>query len=131
MRDAKIKGYDKWMDLAIDTFNSLVKAEESLREDLWLIVIGHTNLTKDIQGNKVISLQTAGQMLENNIKIPSYFTYILHTDPILVADNKIEYRFLTNTDGVRIAKSPEGCLDLYEDNDYAKIISKIEDYQKI
>lgn len=69
------------------------------------------------------------KLLDNSIKIPSYFTYVLHTDPVMEANGKMQYRFLTNTDGVRIAKSPEGCLDLYEDNDYAKIISKIEEYQ--
>jgi len=130
MRDAKLKSYDKWTDLAVDTYNALIKVSNNLREDLWLIVIGHTTTSTDVQGNQIITLQSPGKLLENSIKVPSYFTYVLHTDPVMGADGKMEYRFLTNTDGVRIAKSPEGCLDLYEDNDYAKIINKIETYQK-
>lgn len=130
MRDAKIKSYDKWTDMGVDAFNALVKIQNNVRDDLWIIVIAHTMTSTDVQGNQIITLQTPGKLLENSIKIPSYFTYVLHTDPIMGADGKMEYRFLTNTDGVRIAKSPEGCLDLYEDNDYAKIINKIETYQK-
>jgi len=131
MRDAKIKSYDKWTDMAVDAFNALIKNQNNLRDDLWLVIIAHTMTSADVQGNQIITMQSPGKLLENSIKIPSYFTYVLHTDPVMGADGKIQYRFLTNTDGVRIAKSPEGCLDLYEDNDYAKIISKIEDYQKI
>ena len=129
IRDAKIKGFEKWTDLAVDVFNSLIKIEGELRQDLWVIVIAHTTASTDIQGNQIITLQTPGKLLENIIKIPSYFTYVLHADPVVGENNKVEYRFLTNTDGVRIAKSPEGCLDLYEENDYAKIIAKIEQYQ--
>lgn len=129
MRDAKIKGFDKWTDLAVDVFNALIKMEGELRQDLWVIVIAHTTASTDIQGNQIITLQTPGKLLENIIKIPSYFTYVLHADPVIGENNKIDYRFLTNTDGVRIAKSPEGCLELYEENDYAKIIAKIEQYQ--
>lgn len=129
MRDAKIKSYDKWTDLAVDAFNALVKSTNNLREDLWIIVIAHTTTSSDVQGNQIITLQTPGKLLENAVKIPSYFTYVLHTDPIMGADNKMTYRFLTNTDGVRIAKSPEGCLNLYEENDYAVIIDKINKYQ--
>lgn len=129
MQDAKIKSYDKWTDLGVDVFNALIRATSNVREDLWIIVIAHTMTSTDVQGNQIITIQTAGKLLDNVIKIPSYFTYVLHTDPVLGADHKMQYRFLTNTDGVRIAKSPEGCLDLHEENDYAQIINKIETYQ--
>ncbi len=130
MQDAKIKTYDKWTDLAVDAFNALVKVVNSSRDDLWVIVLAHTVSSSDVHGNQIITLQTPGKLLENSIKIPSYFTYILHTDPMPSQDGTMQYRFLTNTDGIRIAKSPEGCLDRYEPNDYATIITKIETYQK-
>ena len=63
MRDAKIKSYDKWTDLAVDTFNALIKVESDLRDDLWLIVIGHTTTSTDVQGNQIITLQTPGEWL--------------------------------------------------------------------
>ena len=74
-------------------------------------------------------MQTPGSLLDRQIKIPSYFTYVLHTD-VTEENGVMKYRFLTNNDGVRIAKSPEGCLEKFEPNDYKAIIDKIELYQK-
>lgn len=128
MADVKITGFNKWSDLAADVFNSLIKMEEKLRDDLNVIIIGHTEKNTDVQGNSIITLQTVGKLLDNQIKIPSYFTYVLHTN-VQEINGKMEYSFLTNSDGVRLAKSPEGCLEKFEPNDYALILDKITKYQ--
>jgi len=128
MTDAKINGFQKWTDLAVDVFQGLIKIEEQLREDLNVIVIGHTERGTDVSGNSIITLQTVGKLLDNQIKIPSYFTYVLHSN-VQEINGKMEYSFLTNSDGVRLAKSPEGCLDKFEPNDYALILNKIHKYQ--
>jgi len=128
MADAKISGFQKWSDLAVDVFQGLIKIEEKLRDDLNVIVIGHTERNTDVNGNSIITLQTVGKLLDNQIKIPSYFTYVLHSD-VKEVNGKMEYSFLTNSDGLRLAKSPEGCLDKFEPNDYALILSKIHKYQ--
>lgn len=128
MSDAKITGYNKWTDLAIDVFQGLIKIEETLRDDLNVIVIGHTERGVDVNGESTITLQTAGKLMDSQIKIPSYFTYVLHTN-VKEVNGKMEYSFLTNNDGLRLAKSPEGCLDKFEPNDYALILDKIAKYQ--
>ncbi len=128
MGDAKLTGFQKWTDLAVDVFQGLIKIEETLRNDLNVIVIGHVERGTDITGNSVITLQTVGKLLDNQIKIPSYFTYVLHSN-VQEINGKMEYSFLTNSDGVRLAKSPEGCLDKFEPNDYALILDKINKYQ--
>jgi hypothetical protein len=128
MNDAKITGFQKWTDLAVDVFKNLIKIEEKLREDLNVIVIGHTERNTDVNGNSVITLQTAGKLMDNQIKIPSYFTYVLHTE-VVEKNGRMEYSFLTNSDGTRLAKSPEGCLDAHELNDYKLILDKIAKYQ--
>ena len=128
MADAKITGFNKWTDLAVDVFQGLIKMEETLRSDLNVIVIGHTERGTDVNGNSIITLQTVGKLLDNQIKIPSYFTYVLHSN-VQEINGKMEYSFLTNSDGIRLAKSPEGCLDKFEPNDYALILDKIEKYQ--
>jgi len=129
MKDAKTSGFQKWTDMALDCFNSLIKFESNLRDDLSVIVIGHTDRSTDSLGNTIISLQTPGKLLENNIKIPSYFTYMLHTDVIEV-NNKMEYRFLTNFDGTKLAKTPKDCFPKYIQNDYALVLETIDKYQK-
>ena len=128
MGDAKITGFGKWLDLAVDVFQNLIKVEDKLRSDLNVIIIGHTERNTDLHGNNIITLQTAGKLMDNQIKIPSYFTYILHTC-VEEKEGKMNYSFLTNSDGCRLAKSPEGCLDLHEPNDYQLILDKIKKYQ--
>jgi hypothetical protein len=129
MHDASDTGYAKWTNLAIDAFSALVDMEEQFREDLTVIIIGHTQVDKDQNGFNTYVLQTPGKLLENVIKIPSYFTYVLHTDVEEGLDGIPTYYFLTNRDGSgKEAKSPEGCLNLREPNDYALIIEKIDAY---
>lgn len=129
MKDAKTTGFQKWSDMAVDCFNALIKFESNLREDLDVIIIGHTDRSVDSSGNTVIGLQTPGKLLENNIKIPSYFTYVLHTD-VIEANGKMEYRFLTNSDGIKLAKTPRGCFEKYIPNDYKLVLDTIDKYQK-
>lgn len=129
MKDAKTSGFQKWTDMALDCFNSLIKIESGLREDLSIIVIGHTSRSSDTSGNMIISLQTPGQLLENNIKIPSYFTYMIHTD-VIETNGKMEYRFLTNFDGIKVAKTPKECFPKYIPNDYKLVLETIEKYEK-
>ncbi len=93
-----------------------------------VIVIGHTERGTDVNGNSIITLQTAGKLMDNQIKIPSYFTYILHSN-IQETNGKMEYSFLTNSDGTKLAKSPEECLEKFEPNDYKLILDKISKYQ--
>jgi len=130
IKESALKSFDKWLILAADAYKGLLEIEDDLREDLYIIIIGHTQISEDSSGNRIINLQTPGKMLERSIKIPSYVTYVLHTD-VQELDGKTQYKFLTNKDGSgREAKSPEECLDLLEDNDYQLIIDKIEKYQQ-
>lgn len=129
LSDTPLKGYDKWNNLAVDTFESIIGIENELREDLYVIVIAHTVTTVNSEGQSETYMLTPGRLLDNLIKIPSYFTYILHTQ-VSKVDGKIQYKFLTNKDGSgREAKTPEEMFELHEDNDYAMIIEKIESYQ--
>ena len=129
MKDAAIKGYDKWNEMAVDAFNGLLEYEDRLREDLYVILHGHVEEMRDADGEPITKLLTPGKLLDKNIKIQSYVTYVLHSH-VINEDGVIKYRFLTNLDGSgKEAKSPEGCLNLLEENDYKIIIDKIEAYQ--
>lgn len=124
-----VKGYDKWTELAAHTKIHIIDKETELRPDLNLIVIGHVTSVSDAAGNTSVGIQTPGKLMDNSIKIPSYFTYVLHTFVDQGDDNLPRYRFLTNKDGIREAKTPEEMFPLYIPNDYAEVIRGIEAYQ--
>lgn len=129
LKDAKQKGFDKWMDLAVMVFQAVVAKEATLRADLNLVVIAHTSQTVDVEGNTVIGLQTPGKLLENNVKIESYFTYVFHTDVTEDEKGETQYRMLTNRDSTHLAKSPEEMFPKYIENDYQMIFDTIKRYQ--
>ena len=130
IQDAKIQGFGKWTNLAVDAHNAFLDLEKSLREDLTIIVIGHTETESNDLGATETHLLTPGKLLDRVVKIPSYFTYVLHTH-VIEDDDGVKYKFLTNRNGMgKEAKSPEGCLDLLEDNDLALILGKIDAYQE-
>lgn len=124
-----IKGYDKWTQLAADTKEQIIDKEAKLRDDLNIFLIGHVSSTQDASGNVSVDLQTPGKLLDNVIKVPSYVTYMLHTVVIPDENGKPRYQFLTNKDGQRAAKTPEGMFPLFIDNDFQEVIDRIEAYQ--
>ena len=130
LKDAKDKGYDKWMNLAVMVFQAIIAKEAKLRKDLNLVVIAHTASTKDLSDNVVIGLQTPGKLLDNMVKIESYFTYILHTVVTEGDKGETSYKLLTNRDGVRLAKTPEEMFPKYIDNDYQMVFASIKKYQE-
>jgi hypothetical protein len=126
--DTPIKGYDKWNDLAIAAVQAMFGIEDQLRSDLYVFFMVHTVVNVDSDGKKDIVMQTPGRLLDNLVKIPSFFTYILHTEIVETPDG-YSYKFLTNRNKEgKEAKSPEGVFDLYIDNDLGIVRDRIEKY---
>ena len=129
MQDAFIsnKGYEKWNIFGKDIFNSITGTTESLRDDLTIVYNSHVELNNDNQ----YVFKSSGKLLEGTIDPVSYFTYVLHTDIISKSEGKVEYTFLTNSDGSKQAKTPRGCFkDLHIPNDIMSAINTIEEYEK-
>jgi hypothetical protein len=93
------------------------------------VFIAHASTVADAAGNMEIGMQTVGKLLDNAIKIPSYFTYIFH-GVINYDEEEPRYWFQTNRDNVRLAKSPKGCFPLYVPNDYKAIFERIHAYEQ-
>ena len=77
MRRCKEKGYDKWMDLASSIWD-LVELPGTLRDDLTVILIFHsqTDMTED--GYRFTRIKTNGRKPEKN-NIDSKFNWLLRT----------------------------------------------------
>lgn len=116
--------FAKWGEFGADVANVIMGAE-NFRDNLTIVYHGHTEI--DDEGQVV--LQTAGKLLDRDIKLQSYFTYVLHC-LIIKQDTNIQHKYLTNNDGVHEAKTPMGCFpDRLIDNDIKVVIERIHQYQ--
>lgn len=127
MDNSKVKGYDKWTELAVLVFNNIIELESEIRPDLNLVLIAHAAATSDASNNSEVGLQTAGKLMDNALKIPSYFTYVFHA-LVDYTEDKPKYLFQTNRDSLRLAKSPELMFPLFIENDYKYIFERIHKY---
>lgn len=125
--DSSIKGYDKWTDLAVWVYQNMPELEAKIRPDLDIIFICHTEIKETVEGAAEIGMQTSGKMLDR-LKLPSYFTYVLHSKVIFV-DDAPKYVMQTNRDSFRMAKTPEGMFPLEIENDYGAILTRIHAYE--
>ena len=122
MRTAKIAGYQKYTDMAVN-FNSLVAQASQLANDKIVYFLGHSDLKDD--GTE--HFKTIGKMLDNYVTVEGKFTIVLKT---VVQDGK--YYFSTNNSGQDTVKSPLGMFeDNYVDNDLKAVDTIIREYYGI
>lgn len=122
MRTAKVTGYQKYTDMAVN-FNSLVAKASQLANDKIVYFLGHSDLKDD--GTE--HFKTIGKMLDNYVTVEGKFTIVLKT---VVQDGK--YYFSTHNSGQDTVKSPLGMFeDNYVDNDLKAVDKIIRDYYGI
>lgn len=113
------KGYDKFVLLA-KSVDKILDTIQNSRDDLYVFIIWHTELTE----NGTYKIKTAGKMIDNQIKPEGKATIVLHTH---IIDGK--YKFITQNDGIHMAKSP---MDMFDDNlidnDLKFVIDKMNEY---
>ena len=118
MRRAKEKAYDKWMDLAQSVYN-IVDYSNKMREDLTVILIGHTQTSDD----GFTCMLTNGRKL-NKICLESKMTTVLLSR---INDNG-EYVFETRAKN-STAKTPRGAFDADEiPNDITLVLDALKDF---
>jgi hypothetical protein len=116
--------FAKWNQFAADILQAFVLVANQLPINSYLFLIAHTELKDD----GTVGMQSSGKLLESNLYIPGYTNFVLHS--MVIGDAKDpNYVYLTNTDGIRLAKSPIGILDKSIPNDMMKVIQRIEDFK--
>lgn len=119
MEKAKERGYDKFTEIGQNAWH-IIKTLTECREDMNCYVISHS----DVDQNGKVKCKTIGKMLDDKICLEGMFTIVFHA---LTGENK--YKFLTQNDGIHIAKSPMGMFEeIFIDNDLLEINKKINDY---
>lgn len=125
--------FKKWADLGADAFKALFENELELRDDLFIIHHYHVEEGEDITGTMIQKLKTPGKLLDREIDVPSYYTYLIYSKVLTKkkeSDDSKRFRYVLKHDGVRPAKTPMGCFE-EEDipNDIMLVIDQITKYE--
>lgn len=122
MRTAKVTGYQKFTDLALNYY-TLVKTAAALPDDKIVYFLGHSDI--DNNGNE--KFKTIGKLLDEKITLEGMFTIVLKT---VVTDGK--YQFSTRNNGQDTVKTPMGMFnEPLIDNDLAEVDKAIRDYYEL
>ena len=122
MRTAKVTGYQKYTDLALNYY-TLVRIAAALPDDKIVYFMGHSDI--DSNGNE--KFKTIGKLLDEKITLEGMFTIVLKT---VVTDGK--YQFSTRNSGQDTVKTPMGMFnEPLIDNDLAAVDKAIRDYYEL
>lgn len=121
IRRMKEKGYDKWVDLAVCVMDIIDTALDA-REDLTVIMVFHSQTTRDDSGNTWTTIKTNGQKL-GKIVLESKLPIVLYAK---CQDG--EYIFETQSNN-STAKSPMGLLEKVIPNDVQAVLEAIKEYE--
>ena len=121
MRRSKEKGYDKWLDLACAIYD-IVDFALTMRDDLSVIFVAHTQTDHDDNGYMFTRIKTSGKKLDK-ITLESKFPVVLLAK---VIDGKHVFETKAN---FSTAKTPLGAFDNnYIDNDISAVLKVLEEF---
>ena len=121
MRRCKEKGYDKWMDLASSVWD-LVDLPGTLRDDLTVILIFHTQTEMTDSGYEFTRIKTNGRKTEKN-NIDSKFNWLFRS---VKMDGK--YYFETTANNSTARTPMDAFNDDYVPNDITMILNTMEEF---
>ena len=116
-------GYKKFTDMAV-SFEQLVEfIINELEDDVIVYFLHHTEIIND---TGKVKAKTVGKMLDNQLTLEGLFSIV-----ILCTINDGVHQFITQTDGMSTAKSPEEMLPLTMENDLKAVDTAIRDYYRL
>ncbi len=123
----KETGFNKFSDIGGD-FTDLLRVADVIRDDIKLIFTAHSENEGDAM-NPHYTLKTIGKLVKEKITPEGLFTYVFYAMAFPNGEDQMDYKFLTNTDGEHVAKTPLGMFkDKFIDNDLNEIIKVIDEY---
>lgn len=121
MRNIKVNGYGKWTDLASYIYG-IVDYALTMREDLTVIILCHSETISDDNGYVFTRIKTNGRKLDK-IVLESKLATVLYA---VQHDGK--YIFKTHADN-STAKTPYGAFEADEiENDIVKVLEVLQEY---
>lgn len=121
-RLAKVTGYGKFTDMAVNFKNLISFVTDKLPDDTLVYFLHHTE-TNNFGKTKA---KTIGKMLDSQITLEGLFSIVL-----LCVATSDGHKFITNSDGTNTAKSPMEMFPLEIDNDLKAVDTAIREYYEI
>jgi len=128
MDKVKEKGFDKYTNMALDTY-VILKSLRKLRDDLTIVVMAHVENNYDSDGVLRTSFKVpGGKLIGEKIKVEGMFTTVLFTE-VIMEQGVPKYYFVTQNNGKNTCKSPEGMFDdIRIPNDMDFVITTMKEY---
>jgi len=121
----KQKGYDKWVDLAQDTYQ-IIQQCNALRDDLTVVLCFHTEIVDLDENKSVTRIRTAGRKLQK-IGLETKLPILLRTRVECNMTEGNKYYFETQSLN-STAKSPMGMFPFLIPNNIAEVIKAVKAY---
>lgn len=117
----KEKGFDKWQDMAYSIYD-IISMANTLREDLTIIFVMHSQTERDDTGFYFTRAKTSGKKLDK-VVVESKFSTVLLAKCL---DGKYIFETKNNNSTV---KAPLGAFDTdFIENDILKVLEALKDY---
>ena len=117
----KEKGFDKWQDMAYSIYD-IISIANTLREDLTIIFVMHSQTERDDTGFYFTRAKTSGKKLDK-VVVESKFSTVLLAKCV---DGKYIFETKNNNSTV---KTPLGAFDTdFIENDILKVLEALKDY---
>lgn len=113
------KGYDKFTNMALNFKNLIQFVISNTPKDCIVYFLHHTEIGK----NDVIKAKTIGKMLNEKLTVEGLFSIVL-----LCCSAKERHYFLTQSQGISVAKSPMYMFPAEIDNDLKLVDTAIRKY---
>jgi len=122
------EAFQRWLEFGKNVYQALFNGIEDLRDDLFIIIIQHTEMKE----TGLMEFKTSGKLLDNAVNPQSYFTHVIHGLVRKGDDNKYKYLIQTNRDDIRFAKTLFGMFnpatEFFIPNDIVTVIDRIKKY---
>lgn len=125
MQKAMIPGWEKFTIMAKNMWDILTTASY-LRDGLKVFVLAHEDYTPGVVPKR--KMKTLGKLLDDKITPEGLSTIVLFGG--VTAEEKPNYFFQTQSDGICVAKSPMGMFPLIIPNDLWLVSQRIDEYYR-
>jgi hypothetical protein len=116
----KETGYNKFTEMAVHFRNLIHNINKWVPDDVIVYFLHHPEMD---QASNRYKAKTIGKMLDEKLTVEGCFNIVLFADV-----EGSEHKFITQSDGVIPAKSPEGMFELKIPNDLKAVDDAIREY---